>query len=1225
MGEVPPLVVDIGLLAQLLIERDGDLYFEFSWFQNVLADLKAIPSQRAALMRLMRDLLGSPVPNTPPNRTWYALPHGEFSDVYIVLPPDDTQSPETIGIGLLHQFSEAGLQIDAWLYVPLFSTPLGSPVIVTGSTGFPLEHCLTITGSTFTVGSVSFNGITFEGDVYFTGSLPNFTLTFNGMSGSQSVAKTLQGLQTASVRDWVNAVLANQHVDAWLRQNVGSSPFTVGQVLVATGILIDGEPYTFGSFDAFVNLTPAQIAEALLAAALKKLAANTSPIRKFGDGGIWVFGAADGANTDYGLRLTVPDISIPTSSGPTIVVQLGKLLSGDAADDTWISRSDPAGTFAAPGVNLTLLSIDSSNNPSFRPKLDLISLGFDVTGATGNPLFNVKGVTLNALEPRFLVSLDFASLGNIPWGVALRCDRLGIPLGNGVAGAAPSNPVAQNLLSSGSGGGDQEPVNPAFSASISKVFDPRNSTTLNVLLEQPDGGTAGTVWLPIQRAFGPLQCRRIGVSWPEDSQNRLLTFLFDGSVHLGALEIDLISLSLSLPLTSPGDISTYGLDLQGLAISYQSGPLVISGGLVKNTSTTPVEYDGEALINAASWSIAALGSYASLNGQPSLFIFARIGVTLGGPPFFFVTGLCAGFGYNRSLRIPAQDEVPQFPLLAGIDDPSKIGGPSPSPAAALAAMGDWVQPAQGANWFAVGVQFTSFELVRSNAVLVVLPTGDFQVAILGVSRMKLGQEGPEFAYVEMGLEIVVHPSAGFFGASAVISPNSYVLTPSCHLTGGFAFYVWYDGEHAGDFVVTFGGYHPAFMKPPWYPDEARLGFSWQVNGNVTIQGTSYFALTPSCVMGGGSLDVEFHAGDLRAWFTAYADFLFNWKPFYYIGRVGVSIGASYKIDLLFVSVTVSVELGADLEIWGPPTGGKVDIDWYIISFSVPFGDDPDPAGLPGYLAWECFQTLLPQNDSSHSMRAEEGDPSPLTNVITFAISDGIISKTADGRWLVRADALTFSVTTSFPLTEADLNNATASTAYKPGDSDPSYFVAVRPMGVESTSSAMSITVSGSTGTQNVGTGWNWTATLRDVPAALWGTPLPEKTTPATPSADTLPNRLVGVGGLSPIAPQMTGPPSIALANLVYFPIDQNDSKYLPLSATDGGINRQPQVSPTSLQTIADTIASDGVVAQRNAIFAALASFGYDGGANGVTTEIRDNVNLSYANPPMLGAPWQEVA
>jgi hypothetical protein len=1221
---VPLLVQDLGFLTGLLSSHDSNLYFELSWFQDALAQIQAIPSRRAEMMKLLRDLLGTPDPSAPTDRAWYALPYdGAASCVYVVLPVDDSASNEVVGAGILKNYSKGPVNIQASLYAPLFSIPVGSPVVITGSAGNPIELVLTISGQSFSSGGITFDGLRFEGDVFFTDDVPKFTLSFTNAQPPLEV-NTLDALRQTNLRDILNTVLANSAVTGWLNANVGQAPFSVGDVLVVAGIVTQSQgSYAFGSLDALAGKTAVQIAETLIAAALQKLAANTKPILAFGDGGIWVFGVADGANTNYGLRLQVPDIKIgEPATGPSLALQLGKLLTTDSDGSTWISRSDPNGTFADPGVSLTLVSVDPQNAPAFRPKVDMISIGIDVSGSGGNPLFSVNGVTLNEVELRFMLSVDFADLSKIPWGVAIHCDQLGLPLGNGLEGSPPSNPVAQNLLSSGRSG-DDEPVNPAFSVSMSRVIDPSNSTSINVVLEQPSGGAADTVWLPIQRAFGPLQCSRIGVQWPPVNPDFTLTFLFDGSVHIAVLEVDLIGLSLGIPLKTPGTIGNYSLDLQGLAISYVSGPLAISGGLVKDTTATPVEYNGEALIQAAKWSISALGSYASLNGQPSLFIFARLGVTLGGPPFFFVTGLCAGFGYNRSLRLPRMEEVPSFPLLAGVADPTKIGGDNPSPAQALQAMSDWIAPAQGINWFAAGVQFTSFELVNSNAVLVVIPTGDFQAAILGVSRIKLGQTGPQFAYAELGISVILRPSDGFFGATAVLSPNSYIITENCHLTGGFAFYLWYDGDHAGDFVVTLGGYHPAFDKPAWYPDVPRLGFSWQVSSDITIQGAAYFALTPSCVMGGGSLDVEFHSGDLRAWFTAHADFLFHWKPFYYLGSVGVSIGASYKLDLLFTSVTISVELGADLEIWGPPTGGKVHIDWYILSFTVSFGSDSQ--GPPGYLAWQEFQALLPQNDDTSTRKiALAGltamDDPPLTNVIKFTISDGLISKDDDDRWLVRGDALTFSVETAWPLTEADL---TGPKVTKVPPTEPGYFVAVRGMGISGVTSVMTITVSGATGNQNLGTGWTWTQTLAGVADAMWGLPLPEGQTPSTPTAITLPNRLMGIGGFTPIVRPPSGPGPIPLANLALAPIDLGNSNYDPLSATEAVVNRQPQIAPTSLATIANTISTTAVPV-RAGLVTALLSFGYDPGANDAMTNLAANVNLSYPAAPMLGAPWQGV-
>ncbi|HST60255.1 MAG TPA: DUF6603 domain-containing protein, partial [Longimicrobium sp.] len=1016
-------------------------------------------------------------------------------------------------------------------------------------------------------------------------------------------------------------------------QKVGGSPFTVGDVLAATGILQQtGGAYTFGSLTGLADKTPQQIAELLLSKALQKLAANDKPIVALGEGGIWVFGTKDGTATDYGLRLQVPDVDLSPAGGPSVCLQLGKLLSGDTDDSTWISRSDPDGVFAEPGISITLLREDADDTPTFRPRVDLVSLGLDVSGAAGNPLVDVNGVTLGSLEPRFLLSLDFADLSKIPWGVGVGFGDLGIPLGNGL-GSTKTNPVAQNLLSSGSaeGSGDNEPVNPAFSAAISRVFDPANPASVNVQLQQ-GGGTAETIWIPVQRAFGPLQCRRIGVEWPADNPELVLTFLFDGGVQVSALAVDLQGLSLGIPLRTPGTLDSYALDLQGLAVAFASGPLTITGGFLKNpTAAAGVQYDGAALIQTAGYSISALGSYASTGGDPSLFIFARIGATFGGPPCFFVTGLCAGFGYNRSLRIPDMDGVPDFPLLSGIDDPSAIGGENATPAEALAKLSEYVAVAQGENWIAAGVQFTSFELVKSNVVLAVIPTGDFQVALLGVSRIKLGQEGPQFAYAELGLRVVVQPSAGFFGASAVLSPNSYVLVPECHLTGGFAFFLWYGGEHAGDFVVTLGGYHPTFQKPAHYPDVPRLGFSWQVSPNLTIQGGAYFALTPSCAMGGGSLDVEFHAGDLHAWFRAQADFLFIWKPFYFTGSVGVSVGASYKLDLLFTSVTLSVELGAELELWGPPTGGQVHVSWFIISFTIPFGADRKPP--PGYLGWADFSTLLPQNDASpaplRALGGVQGDADgltatgdvPLANVLTASLSAGAVS-TDGGRWRVRGDAMTFGIATAFPLTEADLAGTTAA---KVVPTTPDYFVAVRPMGVAGVTSVLTVTVTGPDGVVDLGGGWSWSPSLLAVPAATWGAPLPEGQTPATPSADTLPGRLMGLTGVTPNTMESTGPGPIPLVSLALSPINLHDTDYLPLAANEPPVGRQPQAVPTSLQTIADTVAAAAPTALRAQLFAALAGFGYDAGANGPVDEIKANVNLNYPDAPLIGTPWQGAA
>ncbi len=93
-----------------------------------------------------------------------------------------------------------------------------------------------------------------------------------------------------------------------------------------------------------------------------------------------------------------------------------------------------------------------------------------------------------------------------------------------------------------------------------------------------------------------------------------------------------------------------------------------------------------------------------------------------------------------------------------------------------------------------------------------------------------------------------------------------------------------------------------------------------------------------------------------------------------------------------------------------------------------------------------------------------------------------------------------------------------------------------------------------------------------MPEALWGVPIPQTKTP-TPSAKTLPGRLVGLTNISPRIIEPSGPDAIPLANLSYDPINPQDEDYLPFPQPP--VANQPQASPTSLQTIAETVNQGG--------------------------------------------------
>ena len=91
----------------------------------------------------------------------------------------------------------------------------------------------------------------------------------------------------------------------------------------------------------------------------------------------------------------------------------------------------------------------------------------------------------------------------------------------------------------------------------------------------------------------------------------------------------------------------------------------------------------------------------------------------------------------------------------------------------------------------------------------------------------------------------------------------------------------------------------------------------------------YFALTPSCLMAGGKLCAVYQSSSVKVWFIAYADFLLNWKPFYYLIDMGVSLGV--EVDLGIFSIRI--HLGAQLHLWGPEFAGLVQIDLTVITLT----------------------------------------------------------------------------------------------------------------------------------------------------------------------------------------------------------------------------------------------------------------------------------------------------
>lgn len=487
-------------------------------------------------------------------------------------------------------------------------------------------------------------------------------------------------------------------------------------------------------------------------------------------------------------------------------------------------------------------------------------------------------------------------------------------------------------------------------------------------------GGATIQWINVQKNFGPVQFNRIGLQYAEQ---KIWAFL-DAGINLAGLTLTLDGLGVGSPIQ---EIKPE-FKLLGVGVDYAQGPIEIGGSFLKNTFKTEkgeeyTEFDGLATIKTEVINISAIGSYAKVNGHDSLFIYAVLNEPIGGAPYFFITGLAAGFGYNRAVRLPDISQVGQFPLV----NQAVSGEGSPIPADAkgrssflqneISQLGSYIYPKPGQFFLTAGIRFTTFEIIDSFLMAIVSFGQHFEVDILGLSTLiaptpEEGQSVSPLAEVQLALKASFIPDEGVLSVQGQLTSNSFLISRDCHLTGGFAFYSWFNGPHKDDFVVSIGGYHPKFIKPSHYPSVPRLGLSWRLSSTISIKGDLYFAMCSHALMAGGSLQAVFKKGGIKAWFTIGADFIVSWKPYFYEATMSAGFGVSYTFRF-FGRHTVTAHLGADLHVWGPDFSGKAKIHLYIVSFTISFGN---ASNKPLPIDWGQFSSsFLPAADKicSHNV------------------------------------------------------------------------------------------------------------------------------------------------------------------------------------------------------------------------------------------------------------------
>ena len=256
-----------------------------------------------------------------------------------------------------------------------------------------------------------------------------------------------------------------------------------------------------------------------------------------------------------------------------------------------------------------------------------------------------------------------------------------------------------------------------------------------------------------------------------------------------------------------------------------------------------------------------------------------------------------------------------YPLIQALDIAAKPQRPD---GAAARSSASYFPMHKGTFWFAAGLSFNSFALVDGIAVVGVQIGDGLDINLLGLARMALPRPQVALVSIEVALLVRFSSSEGVLWVQGQLTDNSWLLYPDIKLTGGFAYVIWFKGEHAGEFVLTLGGYHPDFHRDGYPVGAAPRPALEHRQHHHRSRPAATSRSRSEALMAGGDFEASATLGPAWAEVKFGAHGIVYFDPFHYDVSAYARIAAGVTIDTwLFGEITISISVGARIDVEGP--------------------------------------------------------------------------------------------------------------------------------------------------------------------------------------------------------------------------------------------------------------------------------------------------------------------
>ncbi|QPC65770.1 hypothetical protein HYE67_008001 [Fusarium culmorum] len=181
--------------------------------------------------------------------------------------------------------------------------------------------------------------------------------------------------------------------------------------------------------------------------------------------------------------------------------------------------------------------------------------------------------------------------------------------------------------------------------------------------EMDDGGPSAQA--PFKKTAGPLAISNVGLKY----KDKTLSIVFDATFQLGPIGFTLLDFTVNSHFVTMDQLPGISIGINGLAASFDRSPMAIAGIIVHGNDGDMDYYAGGLIVGFRPWQFQAAGFYGVVllkdnKGEfQSVFVFAKLNDPLMTLAFAEISGICGGFGYNSPVRLPAIDQVSDFPFI----------------------------------------------------------------------------------------------------------------------------------------------------------------------------------------------------------------------------------------------------------------------------------------------------------------------------------------------------------------------------------------------------------------------------------------------------------------------------------------------------------------------------------------------------------------------------------